>query len=222
MSGIDDGVRQLYAVSMTHNLQYIPKELKQSCADTLREMAEVASQPYNPSNFRFQGDTLDRYRNSPVGNLCESIVVYTLCELGNDPASIDICRDYDTQVTHKIDIICGDRTYQVKKAKIGSFGSLFVSKNDLSGIASHLACVDDVRGIIYFIERHQFFNRLLQMGYDQEDLDRPTQTWKYAYDKSGTIERGWWIDDLNWGERNGLFTRVDIPSHLDVPKVETA
>lgn len=221
MSGISDDMRRLYADAMTHNLQFIPDNLNENCVSTLREMAETASQPYNPANFRFQGDTVDRHRNSPVGNLCESIVVYVLCQQGVDPTSIDICRDYATQVTDKIDIIGGSETYQVKKAKVGSSGGLFVSKQDMEGQAQHLVYVDENLRKIYTVTRQPFFAGLLAIGYDEEDLARPTQTWKYAYDRSGTIERGWWIDDLSWGERRGLFTCVDVPSYLATPVLTT-
>lgn len=207
MSGISDDVRRVYATALAHNLQFAPTTLYEPCFNTLCEMASVAAQPYNPSNFRFQGDTVDRYRNSVVGNFCESLVVFTLMEYGVDPATIDICRDYQTQVDDKIDIVANGDTYQVKKAKIGTFGQLFVSRKDLGGRADHLASVDVSARKIYIISRSEF---LAYVKAEEWSIDG---TWKHEYDK--TTDAGWYRD-VGYFEKTGLLVCLDIPQRLSM------
>lgn len=205
MSGISDDVRKLYASAMARNLEHAPDTLLDTCFNTLSEMSSVAAKPYNPMNFRFQGDTLDRYRNSVVGNFCESLLVYTLIHHGVDPSTIDICREYAIQVDDKIDVIaCGDY-YQVKKAKVGTYGQLFVSRKDLNGKADFLASVDLVAWKIYVLSRPEF------LAYVKAEEWAIDGTWKHEYDK--TTDAGWYRH-VETFVNLGLCTCLDIPPYI--------
>lgn len=192
--------RAAFARSMEINLAFVPSNLSQPCVQTLHEMVEVGKVPYDYANKGFTGDTLDRHPHSVEGNFYEMVVLLVLLRLGVDPVTVDLSRTYEIQVGQRIDIICGDLTFQVKKANIGTFKELGIPKNDLAGTADFLVYVDMERLQLHIIARRWFAE-------NAQDIAGIALALKGDKDS----RKGWWLA-REYAEMEHITNVVDIPA----------
>jgi hypothetical protein len=205
---LDQQFRDACADSMQHNLDSMHK-LRPDTTSTIREMIAVARMPYSTSNIDTEGDTLDRHSWSPYGNALEVVDVAMWYHVGNDVDTI-VCRSLPNQHQRKIDIGTTHGTVQVKRARIGTYGDVFISRDEIKGEAVWIDFIDGANRKLYRLSRETF------RSYVREREWAAIEPWKLASVDRTTDTIGWHLKPA-WAIECGWLTVVDIPNHIQVP-----
>lgn len=140
-------LRQNYGMIRFSGLQFT-----KDVDDTFYEMVQVSSVPFDAARSVPGVDTLDRHPKSCVGNLNEMVAILTLIKHDYCYADhIKFSRDFQEQVTDKIDFRTFFASYQVKTATRGLSGDVFINEADIQGKAEFLAIVDPVDRMMYVV-----------------------------------------------------------------------
>lgn len=198
--------RDLCAGSIEHNLDVLAP-LDCDTLSTVEEMMTVARIPYDKHNATHEGDTLDRYSWQPYGNALEVAVLATLCANGDH--QVGICRSLEAQSARRIDLRTSDGTMQVKRARMGTFGQLFVSREEVKGEPKWIAYVLGSKRTLYVLDRQA------HVALMREVEDRGSDSWKHALDRE-TDTTGWYVP-ISWGKEVGVLRELPIPDVVAVP-----
>lgn len=204
---MNDRVRATIADSMELLLHRIAPSVTPECSNTIAEMIKAARTPYDTANefVPWQDNcALDRYRHTASGNLREVQLIASLIDVGVDPTSIEICTDKHTQVTRNVDVFVGGvGTFQVKLARIGSYGEMFISVKDIKGSPDYIAYVDNEQELIYVLLHVEIVNAVDVLTENEEPSGLIKWTWK----RDDTIP-GYYVIDMY---RPKFVTDLKIP-----------
>lgn len=189
---MNDSNRAQCAQVMRQLLPHITSSSNQRCCTLIEEMIQAAETPYDPANERMEWQNncaVDRYKHTAAGNLRELQVIATLMHYCVTDTPITIYTDKPTQFGLNVDLhACNVGTIQVKIAKVGSYGELFISIKDIKGSPEFVAYVDNANRRLYVVVHSEILQAINVLNENEEQSGLQRAVWKHD-----DVEKGYYV-----------------------------